>query len=294
MFSNDSTSYEYNLGLASEEYTLGFGLYHVNEQMRDRNGTGIDVVNKDPVLLTAASLNWHRKRNRYFLDNISPILFRSQPVLPTSDCQFDLRTPYVNLASNYTSMAFLSFSTSSLFPLEWIFQQEGWMPGISSKPVSMLVVYRDASSSASAGYMWPVSVASQTEAVYVPGKRFFNLACRRQIVTLPLDTRSLQVAYTLAYEAADSGLRLSAAAEARIERELNAAIDSTNSSCSPNLCASLMWRSIPSIQKLTQPTALACVDLSSNKVVASGRTRPHRPIANAQCSVINSDTFHFM
>jgi hypothetical protein len=264
MFSNDTTSYEYNLGLASEEYTLGFGLYHANEQMRDRNGTNIDVVNKNPVLLTAASLNWHRKRNRYFLDSISLVLFRSQPVLPSSDCQFDPNTPYVKLSSNYTSMAFMSLSTSALFPLEWIFQQEAWMPGISSKPVSVLVVYRDQTSSSSAGYMWPVSVTSQTEAVYVPGKQFFNLACRRQVVTLPLDGRSLQVAYTLMYEA-DSGVRQSARNEARIEQALNAAIDATNTTCSPQLCASLVWRSIPAVQKLSQPTALACVDLTSKQ-----------------------------
>lgn len=153
-----------------------------------------------------------------------------------------------------------STSTSLQFPLEWIFQQ-----GLGGKPLNVYAIYR-AASSQSAAYVWPVTTTSQTEAVYLPGRRFFKLACRRQTVTLPsLDGRSLQVSIELMYE---SLARLSSQDEQRIagvqksnlfrlfdlcsflslfdsSQVLNRAIDVYNATCSPFLCQSLAWRSIP-------------------------------------------------
>lgn len=117
----------FNLGKASELYTEGFALSIANQELYAKNGTGISVQHKWPILLVAASLNAHRARNRAFLDQFAPVVFRSQPDTGRgSDCFWDpsqvchlsvplfvvddessSQPPYVPLSTDFLLTAFM-------------------------------------------------------------------------------------------------------------------------------------------------------------------------------------------
>jgi hypothetical protein len=279
-------------------------MYDANVILRDNAGQQIPLAHKDPILLTAASLTWHRHRNRAFLDRFSPTVFRAEPNFRSDNCWYDSALPaYEKIDTNVTTMFFMSTSTAMHYPLAGVVH--------AGKPVRMLAIWRNVSSSTSAAYLWPVTTTSQTEATYNPGEFFFHIACRRMLLTPVLDDRPIQVAVTLMYEATNAnGRRLDAQAELVIEKALNASIDGWNTTCSPYYCLSMLGRHSPVLAHVQQPYATACVDLTTNQIVAAGVQVPvsgggvvttcaqhnvtqDRLIYNAQCKLVDTDAFHF-
>lgn len=284
LFDANVTDQLFEQGLISELYTIGFGMYNANAMLRAQPKS-VPVSEKQPILLTAASLAWHRARNRVFADKYVPVAFRAEPNVRNDGCWFASNLPtYESIDSNLTTFTFMSASASMHFPLEW--------PSIQSmyQPFRILAIWRNTSSPTSAAYIWPVSTILQSELTYLPGEFFFHLACRRMTLQ-PLVGMSISVAVTLMYEASESQLRLSAKEELKIEKALNASIDAWSQSCMPWWCLE-NYREID-ISGMPQPVALACVDLTTKQPNPHGRKFPARLVPNATCQKTPGDVFRF-
>lgn len=285
LFDANVTDQLFEQGLVSELYTIGFGMYSANAVLRAQPKS-VPVSEKQPILLTAATLAWHRARNRVFADKYVPVAFRAEPNVQNDGCWFAANLPaYERIASNLTTFTFMSASASMHFPLQW--------PSLQSmyQPFRILAIWRNTSSPTSAGYIWPVSTVLQSELTYLPGEFFFHLACRRMTLQ-PLVGSSVSVAVTLMYEASESQQRLSAKEELKIETALNASIDAWSHSCMPWWCLENI-RAVD-ISGMPQPVAVACVDLTTKQASPVGRKFPARLVPNATCQKTPGDVFRFV
>jgi hypothetical protein len=285
MFDANVTDLLFEQGLVGELYTIGFGMYSANAQLRSQPKS-VPVGDKQPILLTAATLAWHRARNRVFADKYVPVAFRAEPNVQNDGCWFAANLPaFERLTSNLTSFTFMSASASMHFPLQW--------PSLQSmyQPFRILAIWRNVSSPTSAAYLWPVSTILQSELTYLPGEFFFHLACRRMTLQ-PLVGASVSVAVTLMYEASESQTRLSAKQELTIEKALNASIDAWSQSCMPWWCLENI-RAVD-ISGMPQPVAVACVDMTTKLPNPAGRKYPARLVPNAICQKTAGDVFRFV
>lgn len=148
----------------------------------------------------------------------------------------------------------------------------------------MLVIYRNTSSSISATYLWPVPTIVQSEVTYSPGQFFYHLACRRMTVQSGRGL-AVSVAFTLMYEATTgNNQRLSPKEEAAIEKQLNNAIDTYNTTCLPYYCMFHIFDT--NYHSTVLPTFYECVDARSGKAIRSAREHPDRILPNAKCGLV--------